>query len=420
MKKLATALLTILITACIVVGISVFIRTGRSELTDEHLSAAAETTYTVADSDSEIRAVWISFMELDMKKASDKSKQAFSAKIDKMFSDIAKSRFNTVFLHVRPNSDAFYYSGIFPHTSYLTGEQGKDPGYDALETACVTAKKYGLKIHAWVNPFRVSGDTDFSVLSEANPAVGMLKDESKENDSWVWQLKNGIYYNPTIPEIHSLIIDGIEEIIKNYDVDGIHIDDYFYPTDDESVDKEQYNEYLAKGGRLPLDEWRRTCINAFVSAAYSAIKSVDNKLVFSISPTADIDKDYGTYYADVVSWCSGEGYCDIIIPQIYFGFENESFPFAATAEKWSDMATCPSVKVVYGLSIYKSGVRDNYAGAGCDEWLENSDIISKQVQYVRDLKRYDGFSLYSYSYAWGGNVCDTSAEEINGLLKIVE
>lgn len=420
MKKLAIAFLTLLISFCLIVGVSVFIKTGKSELTGERQSAAPEITYEVADNNNEMRAVWISFTELSMKGADDKSEKAFSDKIDNMFLNISLNHFNTVFLHVRPNSDAFYYSEIFPHTSYLMGEQGKDPGYDALKIACDSAKRHGIEIHAWINPFRVSGDTDLTVLSEANPAVGIINDEIKENDSWVWQLDNGIFYNPTVPEIHSMVIDGIREIIKNYDVVGIHIDDYFYPSGDTDADSGQYSVYLAKGGKLPLDEWRRACVNSFVSAAYSAIKAVDSNLVFSISPSADIDRNHGVYYADVKSWCSAEGYCDIIIPQVYFGFENDSFPFADTVEKWCEMATCQHVKVIYGLAAYKIGLPDKNAGSGADEWLDGGDIISNQVRNVRQLKRYDGFSLFSYSYAWGDNVSDAAAAEMEALRKIIE
>jgi len=357
--------------------------------------------YSKADASSELCGVWVSYTELSMKYEPIKGEAAFRAKAERIAADIAENGFNTVFLHVRPNSDSFYPSELFPWTSHLSGVQGVDPGYDALEIFCGLAKRYGLSVHAWINPFRVSTDPDVSLLSESNPARRILDDGDPENDARVIVIDDGIYYNPADSENHALIIAGIREIITGYDVAGVHIDDYFYPSQDEKIDEYQYREYLSRGGSLPLDEWRRSWVSSFVSAMYAAVKAVDPGLIVSVSPTGSIAMNRDRLYADVELWCAESGYCDLIIPQIYFGFQHGTLPFAETALRWSELVKSPDVKALYGLAAYKCGQEDAYAGAYASEWIDNSDLLSRQLALIRKLKRYDGFVLFSYSYAFG-------------------
>lgn len=418
MKKL----LSLIMAAAIIIAVSAFVKTSRGEVADDTATTTEPTTvgFTTASEKSEIRAVWISFSELSMKSSQDKSEKAFTAKVSAMLSDIAKAGYNTVFVHVRPNSDAFYDSGIFPPTEYLSGKQGVSPGYDALKIICSLAKEPKLSVHAWINPFRISTGTDPKALAQANPATGILNDDSSSNDTWICTTDSGMYYNPAVEELQALIIDGAREIVQNYNVAGIHIDDYFYPTTSENFDKAQYSEYRSGGGKLELADWRRANIDAFVSGMYRAVKAVDSNLIFSISPAGDISLNRNQYYADVESWCSHEGYCDIIIPQLYYGFSHESHPFEDVCRKWCGIATCPEVKVLYGLAPYKCGTEDKFAGTGSSEWLDNSDILSRQLSFVRQQSRYDGFAMFSSSYLFGDDLTENGKNEIklfDGMLK---
>ena len=117
-----------------------------------------------------------------------------------------------------------------------------------------TAKKYGVEVHGWINPFRVSHKNDPSLLSAKNPAKLILDSGNADGDVCI--LPNGIYYNPASPAVHARIISGVKEILGKYDIAGIHIDDYFYPSTDKSVDEKQYSAYTAKGGKLSLKDWR--------------------------------------------------------------------------------------------------------------------------------------------------------------------
>jgi uncharacterized lipoprotein YddW (UPF0748 family) len=342
-----------------------------------------------------LNAVWINYYELSMEAQKGGSQALFTEKISTMFSNLRKQGIDTAIVQVRPYSDAFYKSSIYPYSKYITGTQGKDPGYDPLAVICEQAKKYSLKIHAWINPYRVLYSTDFSKLSKDNPARKWHEDDNKGNDDWIFILDNGIYYNPAIPEVRKIIIDGAKEILLNYDVDAIHMDDYFYPSVNDNIDKRQYDAYKSSGGLRSLSDWRRDNVNTFVSGLYSAIKSIDPDCEIGISPCGDIEKNHTELYADIGEWMSKDGYIDYIAPQVYYGFENETLPFEKVARQWSDLCG-NKVKIYYGLAVYKCGVEDEFGGKGKNEWKNKDDIINRQIKFVCDLPAYDGIIFYSY------------------------
>ena len=189
---------------------------------------------------NDMRGVWISVFDLPLP---IQSKEEFSEKINDMFSDINSKNLNNVFVQVRAYSDALYPSDIFPFSAKLCGVQGKDPGFDPLEIMICCAHHYSLKFHAWINPYRISSDSDTSKLSSDNPALKLIE----KNQGDIIFCDSGIYYDPASLPAQKLILDGVREIVKNYDVDGIHIDDYFYPGTDESIDEKLYYHY---GGEL--------------------------------------------------------------------------------------------------------------------------------------------------------------------------
>ncbi|NCC87531.1 MAG: hypothetical protein EOM05_06640 [Clostridia bacterium] len=360
----------------------------------------------IINTDNEMKAVWINYYELSMKSEAGGTEESFTAKINTMFNNVKEMGLNTVIVHVRPFSDAFYVSNIYPYSKYITGTQGVDPGYDPLKIMCEQADLFGLQIHAWINPYRVLYETDFSKLDKKNPARMWREDEIAENDDWVIVTDSGIFYNPSVSEVQKILIDGVREIIENYSIDAIHMDDYFYPSTDENIDKTQYDEYLNQGGKRSLSDWRRDNVNIFVSGLYSAIKSVNSDIKLGISPSGDIQNNYDTYYADISEWVNNTGYVDFMMPQLYYGFKNEIKPFEKVALEWSEIMKDSKVKICYGLALYKCGQIDEYAGAGINEWQTDSDIVSRQVTYLKSLSRYDGIILYSYQYISAENTKD--------------
>lgn len=345
-----------------------------------------------AETQTELRGIWISCY--DYISAAGKTRSEYKAETDKMFKSIAACGFNTAFVHMRAFSDAFYESDIYPYSSFVAGTEGASLPFDPFKVVLESAKKYGISVHGWINPFRVSTKNDPSLLSASNPAKKILDGGNSEGEVCI--LKNGIYYNPACVSNHKLILDGVREILGKYDIDGIHIDDYFYPSTDKSIDSKQYSQYKASGGALSLAEWRRASVNSFVSSLYSTVKAANSNLTVSISPAAQIEKNKNELYADCALWLSSKGYADIIIPQIYFGFEHETLDFQSLLAEWAALPRNPQIKLVCGLAAYKCGKNDAYAGTGSAEWQENTDILARQLKCIRKNKNYSGFVVFSY------------------------
>lgn len=335
---------------------------------------------------AQISAVWIFYNELSMVSENGGTEQSFRSKIEKMFDNCILWGINTVFLQVRPCADSFYNSEIFPWTYYLTGEQGKPVFYDPLQICVEEAHERKLSIHAWVNPFRIAFNDDITKLSEDHPAKKWINQKSED----IVFINGGIYFSPASLNAQKLVFDGVREIIRNYDIDGIHIDDYFYPSTDEMVDAEFYNAYVEKGGKLNLSEWRLNTVSAFVLQMYNVVKNENSECVFSISPAGNIQNNYDQQYADVKLWCSQKGYADWIIPQLYYGFENDSLPFDKALAEWNDIHSNPDIKMIYGIAAYKVNDSD-------DEWISGKGIINKQIELVNNIENSCGVAYFSYS-----------------------
>lgn len=356
-------------------------------------TATATATTTKAQAvESELRGIWISCY--DHISAASKTRAQYKAETDTMFKNIKNLGLNTAFVHLRAFSDAFYESEIYPYSAFISGKEGASLSFDPFEVMLESAKAYGISVHGWINPFRVSTKKDSSLLSAKNPAKAII--DSGNANGEICVLENGIYYNPSCTENHKRIIDGVREIITKYDIDGIHIDDYFYPSTEKKVDNAQYSQYKADGGTLSLAQWRTANVNAFVSALYSAVKTHDSSLVVSISPSAKLSENKEKLYADCELWLSTKGYADLIIPQIYFGFEHETLGFNTLLNQWGKLKRNPSIKLACGIASYKCGTADNYAGSGKNEWLNNSDILARQTAHIRKNPNYSGFVLFSY------------------------
>ena len=355
--------------------------------------------------EKEMRGVWVSYIELDMQNETDKSEASFRGKFKNIAINSKNAGFNTLIVQVRPFCDALYDSKFFPYSHILSGEQGVNPGYDALEVMCEVCSQLDLDIHAWVNPYRISTDSTPQALSETNPYV--IDNEIGE------ETENGIFLNPANKMARNLIIDGVTEIVRNYDVDGIQFDDYFYPTSDGAFDEKAYQAYtesVGEGVPLTLPQWRIANINTLVSGVYSAIKSINPQVQFGISPQGNITNDLNMG-ADVETWASQKGYVDYLCPQIYVNFDHPLLPFNQTADQWRQMTTAEGVKLYIGLAVYKAGSEDADSGT----WNGKTDILQREIEYSRSLG-CDGIMLYSWDYM------DTSQtqEEVANVIKIFQ
>lgn len=363
---------------------------------------SSKVTADTPESDEAMRGVWVSYMELSMENESSKTQKAFEDKFTEIAQKCRESGFNTLIVQVRPFCDALYKSSYFPWSHILTGTQGENPQYDALQIMCDICKENNLKIHAWINPYRVSSNETPKKLSDNNPYI--------KNSEIGIKTDNGIFLDPSNETAQQLISDGVKEISENYDVDGIQFDDYFYPTEDESFDKKQYEAYIEKYGKensMSLDNWRMQNVNTLICKVYRTIKSVDSSVEFGISPQGNIGNNDGLY-ADVKSWCTCKGFADYICPQIYFSLENPALTFEDCLDSWTSLDFDENVKLYVGLGGYKAG------NGEYDEktWLLSDSILADEYDILRNNKSVRGFMLYSYSCLED----DTAKKEINNLI----
>lgn len=315
------------------------------------------------------KAVWFT-MEDFRKILSGKSEEKFTDDISALLTKIKDTGFNTVYVHVRPYNDAYYKSEIFPLSEALNGE------FDPFEIVVEKAHEMNLSVHAWINPMRCQTTEDMESLDEKYKIKTWY--DSDMRGEFIAEVNGRWYLNPAYEEVQEYIADGVSELVQNYNVDGIHIDDYFYPTQDESFDKTAFE----KSGATDLAGWRTENINHMVQTIYDTVKEENADILFGISPQGNIEINQSSLYADVVTWCSQSGYCDYIVPQLYYGFKNESKPFKETLLEWKNIVAGEEISLVAGICTYKIGSEDKWAGTGKNEWIEDKNIPSRQIEYA--------------------------------------
>lgn len=371
------------------------------------------TSYTALNY-QEIKGVWISYIELS-ELLQGQSRDSFRRNIAEVFDNCVDLGINTVYVHVRSHSDAYYRSELFPWSKYVTGTLGADPGFDPLEIMLDEAHSRSLSFQAWINPLRGCSSSQLSAYSgypfySFAAGTGMAGKYAVD--------VNGTYFlNPAYDEVTELIAAGAAEIAANYDVDGLHIDDYFYPTTDASFDSSAFSG----SGFSDLSDFRFANCDRMVSELYSAVKKANPTAVFSVSVQGRIDNNYTQLYADVRKWCAESGYLDVIIPQIYYGFENSAAPYLSTLNEWDALAARGGKPLVAGLSVSKAGAEDVWAGDGKYEWVNNSDILARQLLAAKETRCYGGFALYSYRSIFSPETSVSAAveKEISALKEMI-
>ncbi len=333
-----------------------------------------------------ITGVWVSYSELDAMLQKD-----FKAEFSLAVQNCTSRGITDIFVHTRPFCDSYYPSQYFP-----LRESAAVCDFDILEYMINICHQSGIKFHAWLNPYRVrTADSDISVLPDNSPAKQWLTDDSVDNNANV-SLVGGVYLNPASSEVRQLILDGIREIVDGYAVDGIHFDDYFYPTVEATFDEQSYIAYCNETQKpLSLGDWRRANVNALISGAYTAIKFKNKDIVFSVSPSASIDENYNKHYADIAAWLDN-ACVDYIIPQLYFGFEypDRNFKFENLLEKWQKEVAYTETKLLIGLATYKIGTQNE---PDKQEWANGKEVINRQVDICKNDPEISGHIYFSYS-----------------------
>ncbi|CCF14904.1 uncharacterised BCR, COG1649 family protein [Brevibacillus laterosporus GI-9] len=341
-----------------------------------------------------LRGVWVSTVyNLDWPSAAsysnmDKQQQEYIQLLD----SIQGMGLNTVFVQVRPSADAFYPSSLVPWSKYLTGTQGKNPGYDPLAFMIEETHKRGMEFHAWFNPFRANVDANTDQLAANHVA--------KLHPEWIINAKNKLYINPGIPEARQQIIKEIMEVVNRYQIDGVHLDDYFYPSDgvfpdDATFKAYNFNSFATKA------EWRRDNINQFVRQLGEAIHSAKPQVQYGISPfgvwrNKSMDSTgsdtkagvtaYDNMHADVRTWIK-QGWIDYVMPQIYWSFSFSAAQYDKLVTWWANEVNGTNVKLYVGHSPYKLGTKE----AG---WQSAQEIIN-QLQFNTQFPQVKGDVFFS-------------------------
>lgn len=349
-----------------------------------------ETELPETELSSQMRAVWIPYT-LYGEWMTGKDEAAFRETVQRAWDNCREMGLNTLFVHVRAFGDAVYPSERFARASYWDGD------YDPLAIMLEEARARSLSVHAWINPLRCSPSA-----AQESPALRDWYGEGSRLVAW-----GDMYYlDPAYPEVRELIAAGVTEILEHYDVDGIHIDDYFYPTTDPAFDAASF----AESGAQDLAQWRRDNCTKMVQAIYAAVKAAGDDLLFGISPQGNSQNNYEKLYADTALWCRSEDCCDYIAPQLYYGFTNGSCPFAETLALWQDAAQ--TVDLVVGLAPYKIGQTDTWAGTGSEEWIQDGTVLSRQTELALSQKDVYGVAYYSYASLFAPE--ETAAAAVSG------
>ncbi len=364
----------------------------------------------VNTSNTEMRAIWVPFMSLNMANT-DYSKKAFTEKFDNIISESKRHNLNTLIVHVRPFNDALYPSDYVPWSHIISGQQGKNPGFDPLDYMISATHKAGMQFHAWINPMRIQINNTPSSLSESN-IINTIKNDQSNPKDMIITTETGKYLNPAYPQIRKFIIDGVSEIVKKYPIDGIQFDDYFYPPNTNEADKPCYDDYCSSPGNLspiPITQWRLANINALISGTYSAIKNIKSDVVFGVSPQCNTDNDLKVG-ADVFTWCRSQGYIDYICPQTYISLEHPVLPFAKSINQWKELVKDSNIKLYFGLAMYKAGSDKDYG-----TWKNHNDILKKEVEQCRQLG-CNGFMLFSFEDFKN----EKAAAEIQNVMSVLD
>ena len=350
-----------------------------------------------------MKGVWVAtVLNIDYPKERTTDPEILKSEAITILDTVAAAGLNAVFFQVRPTADAFYQSNYFPWSKYLTGAQGTPPAesFDPLHFWIDEAHKRGIELHAWLNPYRITRKTvhepshDVASLTVNHPA--------RLHPEWVVAHSDGnLYFDPGIPQVRQLLIDSALELVTNYDIDGIHFDDYFYPGKDFN---DSATFAVFGHGFYSIEEWRRENVNTLIRDLHDAIEEGPRNVRFGISPFGIWANDtshplgsatrgnqtYFSNYADPLTWIK-EGSIDYIAPQLYWHIGFDIADYHVLLNWWHRATLFSSVDLYIGHAAYRTGHPDpSHPWHGVNE-------IKRQLSLNRGYSGVRGSIFYNFS-----------------------
>ncbi|MDN7674891.1 family 10 glycosylhydrolase [Burkholderia oklahomensis] len=345
----------------------------------------------------QFRGTWIaSVINIDWPSRPGLAVADQQAELRAWLDDAVRMNRNAVILQIRPTADAFWPSPFEPWSKYLTGTQGGDPGYDPLAFAVAEAHRRNLELHAWFNPYRIAMDERIDTLVPTHPA--------RQHPDWVVRYGGKLYYNPGVPAVRAFVVDAIMDAVGRYDVDGVHLDDYFYPYPVKGETFDDASAYAQYGVGFPtLADWRRDNVDRLVETLARRIKAAKPWVKFGISPfavwrnaatdpegspTSAAVQTYDDLYADTRRWLR-ERWIDYVVPQVYWAQGFAPADYDKVVSWWANEARGGDVHLYIGQAAYKVGTSNQSPG-----WSEPAEL-SNHLAFNRTVPEVKGDIYFS-------------------------
>ncbi|MFI0450062.1 glycoside hydrolase family 10 protein [Actinomadura sp. 6N118] len=406
----AAAAAGLLLTACI--PASGGTGDGKAERAQAPDAAKGECSVAAPAGDSrarQVRGMWIATVAgIDWPKDPKKPVATQQAQFRRLLDAAKAMNLNAVFVQIRPNSDAFYPSPYEPWSKWLTGTPGKNPGYDVLAFMLKEAHARNLEFHAWFNPYRVSRESDPKKLAPNSPA--------RQHPDWVRKYGTGLWYDPGLPQVRDLATKAVLDVVRKYDIDAVHFDDYFYPYPEGGRDYPDQATFKTYGKGMKKADWRRQNVDVMVRGLSQKIHEAKPWVRFGISPfgvwrnsTSDPAgsatkalQSYSDQYADTRKWIRN-GWIDYVTPQLYWPIGDSRADYARLVDWWSKQVAGTKVQLTIGQAGYRVGedatwkkpaelsrhltLNQRYPGVRGDVYFSASDMAANQRGFAERLRK---------------------------------
>jgi uncharacterized lipoprotein YddW (UPF0748 family) len=334
------------------------------------------------EQETDFRAAWIPYFICE-RLLSEPDEAACRAQITDYLIALRERGIRAVFVHICPFGEMLFPSEYYPLSAAAGGHDAAALFADACEAA-------DMSLHLWLNPLRLQTE-DAMALHHDDSRLSQIFRDPQRRERCIFVSEGRCYLNPAAEETADFLGGAVTELLRHCPTAaGVHIDDYFYPSPETAADAALFSA----SGEKDLAAWRRGRVSALVKRLCGAVHAAKDGAVFSVSPQGNLPLNRDTLFADVTRWLAEPGYCDMMLPQLYFGYENETCPFKETLAEWAALPRAEGVRLAAGLAAYKTGERDDFAGSGAEEWQKDGTVLQREIADVCADAAFTGIGLY--------------------------